>query len=125
VAPNVKPWLRLWCGCLLLAKLQYHLFADDVHDLKHDLMNDVPQIVSTLADCASDVTAWCAAKRLQQNADKTEVMWLVAAAKLGKISPAGSSSSSCICFIDVQPVTVVRHLRVMIDAELSMRDHVL
>jgi len=60
--------------------------------LKHGLPTDVsPQIVSTLADCATDVIAWCAAKRLQLNADKTEVMWFGSAAKLSKIPPASSS----------------------------------
>jgi len=68
------------------------------------------------------VQAWCAAKRLQVNADKTEVMWFGSAAKLSKIPPA--SSSIRIGSIDVHPVTVVHGLGVMIDAELSMRVHV-
>jgi len=90
--------------------------------LKHGLPTDVPQILSTLADCATDVIAWCAAKRLQLNADKTEVMWFGSAVKVSNIQPA--SSSIRIGSIDVQPVTVVRDLGVMIDAELSMRVHV-
>ena len=53
--------------------------------LKHGLPTDVPQIASTLADCTTDVIAWCAAKRLQLNADKTEVMWFGSAANLSKI----------------------------------------
>jgi len=48
-------------------------------------------------------------------------MWFGSAAKLSKIPPA--SSSIRIGFIDVQPVTVVRDLGVMIDAEFSMRVH--
>jgi len=92
--------------CPLLERLQYHLFADDMQGLKHGLPTDVPQIVSTLADCATDVIAWCAAKRLQLNADETEVMWFGSAAKLSlsKIPPA--SSSIRIGSIDVQPVTL-------------------
>jgi len=50
--------------CPLLERLQYHLFADDMQGLKHGSLTDVPQIASTLADCATDVIAWCAAKRL-------------------------------------------------------------
>jgi len=49
-------------------------------------------------------------------------MWFGAAAKLSKIPPA--SSTIRIGSIDVQPVTVIRDLGVMIDAELSMRVHV-
>jgi len=60
--------------------------------------------------------------RLQRNADKTEVMWFGSAAKLSKIPPA--SSSIRIGFIDVQPVTVVQGLGVMISVDLSMRVHV-
>jgi len=54
--------------------------------------------------------------------NKTEVMWFGAAAKLSKIPPA--SSSIRVGSIDVQPMTVVRDLGVMIDGELSMRIHV-
>ena len=80
------------------------------------------QIVSTLTDCATDVIAWCAAKRLQLNADKTEVMWFGTAAKLSKIPLVDNSIR--VGSTDIQPVTVVRDLGVMIDAELTMRDHV-
>ena len=105
-----------------MAWLQYHLFADDMQGLKHGLLTDVSKIVSTLADCTTDVLAWCAAKHLQLNADKTEVMWFGLAAKLNKISPA--SSSIRIGSIDVQPVTIVRDLGVMTNAEFSMYNHV-
>jgi len=108
--------------CPLLARLKYHLFADDMQGLKHGLPADGPQIVSTLTDCATDVIAWCAAKRLQLNADKTEVMWFGTAAKLSKIPLVDSSIR--VGSTDIQPVSVVRDLGVMIDAELTMRDHV-
>jgi len=49
-------------------------------------------------------------------------MWFGTAAKLSKIPPA--SSTIRIGSINVQPVTVVRDLGVMIDDELSMRVHV-
>jgi len=66
--------------------------------------------------------AVCTDKRLQLNDDKTEMMWFGSAAKLTKIPLAISNIR--IGSIDVQPVTVVRDLGVMIDAELSMRVHV-
>jgi len=47
----------------------------------------VPQILSTLADYATDIIAWCAAKRLQLSANKTELMWFGSAAKHSKIPP--------------------------------------
>ena len=84
--------------------------------LKHGSPTDVPQIASTLTDCATT------AKRLQLNADKTEVMWFGSAANLSKIPLANRTIR--IGSDHVQQVTVVRDLGVMIDAELSMRVHV-
>jgi hypothetical protein len=107
---------------LPLERLQYHLYADDMQGMKHGRPIDVPEIISVLQDCASDVGVWCAAKRLQLNADKTEVLWFGTAANLRKIP-----SDSCRIHVGsraVEPVTVVRDLGVFIDAELSMRDHV-
>ena len=69
----------------LLERLHYHLFADDMQGFQRSLPANVPQIASTLADCAADVSAWCAAKRLQLNAEKAEVMWFGSSANLRKI----------------------------------------
>jgi len=49
-------------------------------------------------------------------------MWFGPDVKLKKIPPAISTVR--VGSIDVQPVTVVRDLGVMIDADLSMREHV-
>jgi len=77
---------------------------------------------STLTDCAADVSAWCAAKRFHFNAEKTEVMWFGSSANLRKI-PTGGGRLYVGSTI-VEPVPFVRDLGVMIDSELSMRDHV-
>jgi hypothetical protein len=98
------------------------LFRSGVQGLSHDLPADVPRIVSTLNNCFIDVSDWCASKRLQLNDSKTEVLWFGSAANLRKI-PLGS----CAIFAGpsvIEPVTVVRDLGVMIDSELSMRQHV-
>jgi len=83
---------------------------------------DVPRIASTLTNCFTDVSHWCAAKRLQLNASKTEVLWFGSAVNLSKMSP--SESVVCTCSTAVDSTTVVRNLGVMFDAELSMREHV-
>ena len=96
------------------------MFADDMQCFNHGRPDNVPEIVSALEDCATDVSAWCAVKRLQLNAEKTEVLWFGTAANLRKISP----DVSCIrvgCTV-VTPTTVVRNLGVMLDAELSNVD---
>ena len=38
--------------------------------LSHNSSADIPKIVYTFGVCATDVIVWCAAKRLQLNADK-------------------------------------------------------
>jgi len=103
-------------------KLLYHLFADDTQGMLHGPPADVPRIASTLTDCFSDVSHWCAAKRLQLNASKAEVLWFRSAVNLNKMSP--SESVVCAGSTAVDSTTVVRNLGVMFDAELSMREHV-
>ena len=85
-------------------------------------MADVPRIVSTFNHCFLYVSAWCAPKSLQLNATKTEVLWFGTPANLRKIPPGGGAIRAGSCNID--PATVVRNLGVMIDAELSMHEHV-
>jgi len=99
-------------------ELLYHLFADDTQGPPAD----VPRIASTLTNCFTDVSHWCAAKRLQLNASKTEVLWFGSAVNLSKMSP--SESVVCVGSTAVDSTTVVRNLGVMFDAELSMREHV-
>ena len=49
-------------------ELLYHLFANDTQGKLHGPPADVPRIASTLTNCFTDVSHWCAAKRLQLNA---------------------------------------------------------
>jgi len=80
-------------------------------------------MVTRIENCVIGVCTWCAAKakRLQLNADKTEILWFGSAGKLRKLS-----TDELNIRVDqsvVKPVTTVRNLGVLIDAELSMRDH--
>ena len=52
----------------------------DSEDLPEWRLDDVPAIVSRLERCIVDIYAWCGAKRLRLNADKTELLWLGPAA---------------------------------------------
>jgi len=66
-----------------------------------------------------DIYAWCGAKRLQLNADKTELLWLGPASRLRRLPSHNNSINVNQCV--VKPVTVVPDLGVWFDAELSMR----
>ena len=67
------------------------------------------------------VYAWCGAKHLQLNADKTELLWFGPASQLCRLPSHSNSININQCV--VKPVTVVRDLGVWFDAELSMRSH--
>jgi len=83
---------------------------------------DVHATASRIELCVSDVSDWCAAKRLQLNADKTEVLWFGSPSRLRRLSSI--SSAITIDQNIIKPSSVVRDLGVLCDAELSMRQHV-
>jgi len=53
--------------------VHHHLFADDMHGHCSGRLDDVPAIVSGVESCIVDIYAWCSAKRLQLNVDKTKL----------------------------------------------------
>jgi len=85
---------------------------------------EVPYMVTRTENCVAHVCTWCAAKRLQLNADKTEILWFGSASNLRKLS--ADDLNTRVGQTVVKPVTTVRNFGVLVDAELSMRDlHVL
>ena len=102
--------------------LSHHLFADDMRCLCYGKPAEVPYMVKRIENCAIDVCTWCAAKLLQLNADKTEILWFGSAVNLRKLS--ADELNIRVGQSVVKPVTTVRNLGVLINAELSMRDHI-
>ena len=103
-------------------RLDYHLYADDMQGLKHGNPSDVPVIVAAHEACLAETRPWCASRRLQLNDNKTELFWFGSAANLRKMAPL--SGDIRIGQSVVAPSSVVRDLGVMLDAELSMREHI-
>ena len=99
--------------------VHHHLFADDMQGHFSGRLDDVPAIVSRLESCIIDIYAWCGAKRLHFNADKTELLWFGPASQLRRLPSQNNSINVNQCV--VKPVTVVPDLGVWFDAELSMR----
>jgi len=85
-------------------------------------LDDVPTIVSRFKTASSTIYAWCGAKRLQLNADKTELLWFGPVSQLRQLPSQNSTIHINQCV--VKPVTVVRDLGVWFNAELSMHSHV-
>jgi len=83
---------------------------------------DVHAMASRIERCVSDISDWCAAKRLQLNADKTEVLWFGSPSQLRQLSSVSSAITANRNII--KPSSVVGDLDVLFDAELSMRQHV-
>jgi len=75
-----------------------------------------------LASCVTEVTRWCAFRRLQPNADTMEGSWFGSKANLAKLKstdctlPVGSEM--------IEPLTTIRNLGVLLDSNLTMKQHV-
>ena len=66
--------------------------------------------------------SWCASRRLQLNTSKTELIWFGSQAVLHQSSPDDRTLS--INDVTVQPAGVVRDLGVLLDNQLTMKQHV-
>jgi len=102
--------------------LRHHLFADDMQGYCSGRLGDVHVMASRIERCVSDVSDWCAAKRLLLNADKTEVLWFGPPSQLRQLSSVSSAITVNRNVIKLS--SVVRDLGVLFDIELSMRQHV-
>jgi len=78
-------------------------------------------MVKRLERCITDVSAWCASKRLQLNGDNTELLWFGSTTHLRQVSPTRSITVNNNV---IQPAAAVRDLGEWIESELSIRDHV-
>ena len=90
--------------------------------LKHGKPIDVPASVVAHEARVAEVSSLCASKRLQLNDDNIEMFWFGSAVNLHKMAP--HSGDMRVGDSVLTPVSVVRDLVVLFDAELSMREHV-
>ena len=105
--------------------IDHHLYADDGQLSDHPSIATVPASIRNLEVCVHKVHKWCASKRLQQNPNKTEVIWFGTADKLRKIKALDldlNVESDIISPVSVVPDLGV--LKLLIDSELSMKQHV-
>jgi Reverse transcriptase (RNA-dependent DNA polymerase) len=102
--------------------VRLHFYADDTQLYDICRLQDISNMRNRLSGCAAYVSAWCASRRLQLNADKTETIWFGSKAKLGRLC----DQERCVQIGSkiVSPVSGVRDLGAHVDSELSMKQHV-
>jgi len=54
--------------------LNYHLYADDTQVIAKSTIRSTDVACRQLENCVASVQQWCASRRLQLNADKTELI---------------------------------------------------
>jgi len=89
--------------------VRHHLYVDDKQAYVDALVRDIDQARSTLQQCISDT-------------DKTELIWFGSRQILEKVS--GSDLMLHLDSSILKPVDVVRDLGVLLDTELSMKQHI-
>jgi len=89
--------------------VRFHLYADDKQAYASGRVSDVDNIRRRLSECASDIAAWCASRRLQLNSAKTEVIWFGSHANLSKLT---TCDLSVTVNNDISPVHSVHDLGV-------------
>ena len=102
--------------------VQSHFYADDTQLYTSCRPEDIDGVRMQLTACAADVARWCASRRLQLNANKTEAIWFGSRSNINKL--AGRDCSLTIGAERIQPVTTARDLGVFLDTELSMKQHI-
>lgn len=103
-------------------EVQSHLYADDTQLYASCRADDIDAVRTRLSDCVADIAVWCASRRLQLNASKTEAIWFGSHANLAKLK-----NHDCLVHVgseSIKPSTVVRDLGVHLDEELTMKQHV-
>jgi len=97
-----------------------HFYADDGQLCINSLAADSDVAISQLTACVADVDVWMKANRLRLNAQKTQLIWLGSCQQLEKITATNIQLLSA----NLQVMSTMRDLGVLIDSRLTMADHV-
>ena len=99
--------------------LSLHQYADDSQIYGCCQANDTSALSSKITACTTSVAQWMCANRLQLNADKTDVMWCASARRASRLP----TDTILVAGVNVQPVSTVRDLGVLIDSDLGAKSH--
>jgi len=102
--------------------INHHLYADDKQIYADAPLSGINDVRNRLHVCTDDVRCWCASRRLQLNDGKTELAWFGKRSRLRRL--ADLDCTVTVGTSVIQPKDVVRDLGVMLDSELSMKQHI-
>ena len=100
--------------------INYHFYADDSQLYKSANVNDIPNLLPIFEQCVQAIKNWMNLNRLKLNEDKTEIILLGNKNQLINVRNKKIVINDCIISFSVK----VKNLGVLIDSNLSMRDHV-
>ena len=100
--------------------LGVHCYADDRQLYFYEKASALPSVLSKVATCITEIDRWMNLNRLTLNSDKTQFIWLGSRHELLKVSIDSIDLGSCV----VKFRDSVNNLGVVIDRQLSMKDHV-
>jgi len=101
--------------------LQPHLYADDTQIYGFCQPGATSCLENRMSECFSAVADWMSSNRLQLNATKTEILWCTSSRRQYELP----TNQLTVGNDQVTPVSSVRNLGIYMDADLSMRTHVL
>ena len=101
--------------------MRYMHRLDDLQIYSRCKPADVVCLQDSMSACVDDVTCWMAANRLHLNHAKSEVLWCSLTRRRQHQIPSHAVRFGSTV---VQPVSAVRDLGIMLDAEVTMSTHV-
>ena len=102
--------------------LNHHLYADDMQLQKNLSIVDINTTRVNLELCVAAIKDWFSSRRLQLNANKTELIRFGSRSNLKKLTQAETSLQ--LGSTTIEPAAVVRNLGVYMDSEFNMRVHI-
>jgi len=101
--------------------LRPHLYADDSQIYGSCRPSECPELQTRISACIDDVADWMRSNRLQLNSAKTEILWSTSSRRLHQLPQTALRVGS----VHVAPSVVVRDLGILLDADVSMKSHVM
>jgi len=101
--------------------LRPHLYADDSQIYGSCRPSMYLELQTRISACIDDVAEWMRSNRLQLNSAKTEILWCASSRRLHQLPRTVLRVGSDY----VTPSVVVRDLGVLLDADVSMKSHVM